>query len=309
MRDIPWADYDALCQAISYVVWRKATFEDMLKTELKDHKEILSVLSFDDTKPNTARLLVSILKDRPREYRDLTLRLMADMSSFTEFHDIEKCHDESSKQEMLDKAEKAVSHLQHVYQPYKEEMSKEVAIHDKAEKEKERREKEKQFAEALSALKTEFQILSRYEGSHQDRGLKFEQWLTNLLNLFGLNPRGPYNWTSDQIDGAFEFNTDSYILEAKWLRGPVARKEADIFKSKLERKNKNTLGLFISVNGFTSDFKDEYKERSDFITIDGSDLMAVLDGRISLTELLAAKKRHVSETGDCYYPATECIAE
>jgi hypothetical protein len=38
-----------------------------------------------------------------------------------------------------------------------------------------------------------------------------------------------------------------------------------------------------------------------------TDLMAVLDGRSALDELLRRKKRYADETGKCYFPASRML--
>lgn len=73
------------------------------------------------------------------------------------------------------------------------------------------------------------------------------------------------------------------------------------------RKAKNTLGLFISISGFTSGALEAYRERTPLIAMDGDDLFCVLDSRVRLDELLKRKKRYASETGSCYFPARQMI--
>ena len=51
----------------------------------------------------------------------------------------------------------------------------------------------------------------------------------------------------------------------------------------------------------------EYGASTPFITLEGGDLMAVLDERIPLDELLRRKKRHANETGECYFPASRML--
>jgi hypothetical protein len=75
--------------------------------------------------------------------------------------------------------------------------------------------------------------------------------------------------------------------------------------TKVRRKGKNAVGLFISVNGFTEAFKEAYKESTPFIMMDGADLYAVLDNRVRLDDLIRAKKRHANETGSCWLPASQ----
>lgn len=64
-----------------------------------------------------------------------------------------------------------------------------------------------------------------------------------------MEPRTSYSLEREQIDGSLTFNTDDYVLEAKWWTQPVGRSEGDVFAKKVERKGKNALGLFVSVSG------------------------------------------------------------
>lgn len=82
----------------------------------------------------------------------------------------------------------------------------------------------------------------------------------------------------------------------------------DVFKSKVERKGRNALGIFVSVNAFSSDALAQYGSSSPFVVFTGDDLFIVFDGRIGLDDLLRAKKRHVNETGDCNLPARRLLA-
>jgi hypothetical protein len=40
------------------------------------------------------------------------------------------------------------------------------------------------------------------------------------------------------------------------------------------------------------------------MTMDGADIICVLDQRARLDDLLRRKKRHANETGECYYPVS-----
>ena len=82
----------------------------------------------------------------------------------------------------------------------------------------------------------------------------------------------------------------------------------DIFASKVRRKGKNAVGLFISVNGFTEPFREAFRESTPFVAMDGADLYVVLDNRVRFDDLIRAKKRHANETGSCYLPATQVVS-
>ncbi|MFD9592265.1 restriction endonuclease [Kitasatospora sp. NPDC059973] len=111
------------------------------------------------------------------------------------------------------------------------------------------------------------------------------------------------------MDGSLSFDTDDYIVEAKWWKEPMEREHVDIFDAKVRRKGKNALGLYIAVNGFTAGAVREHDRRTSFVTMDGGDLYAVLEGRIPLDELLKRKKRYANETGNCYFPVYLALAD
>jgi Restriction endonuclease len=140
-------------------------------------------------------------------------------------------------------------------------------------------------------------------------GLDFQDFLDKLFTLFDMEPRLAYNLEHEQIDGSVSSDTDDYIIEARWWKGRVGRNDADVFDKKVDRKGKNALGIFVSMNGFSEGALETYSEETSFLAIDGADLMCVLDQRVRLDDLLRRKKRHANETGHCYFAATRMIAD
>lgn len=68
--------------------------------------------------------------------------------------------------------------------------------------------------------------------------------------LFDMEPRTAYVVGSQQIDGSLTFDTDDYLMEARWRTELTSRADVDASAEKVRRKGKNALGLFVSVNGF-----------------------------------------------------------
>ncbi|MCP9469535.1 MAG: restriction endonuclease [Nitrospira sp.] len=142
----------------------------------------------------------------------------------------------------------------------------------------------------------------------QKRGSRLEKVLKDLVQLFDLDPKASFRITGEQIDGAFSFEGTDYLLEAKWQREPIGAAELDGMAGKLSRKLDNALGLFLSINGYSEDaVKAHSSGRRLVILMDGSDLMAVLEGRIDLVQLLLRKRRHASETGNIYLRIHEIL--
>jgi hypothetical protein len=84
--------------------------------------------------------------------------------------------------------------------------------------------------------------------NRKERGRRFERFLNGLFDLFDLEPRLTYALEYEQIDGAFSFDTDDYIMEAKWTKDKTDIEDANHFAVKVSDKGKNALGLLVSVN-------------------------------------------------------------
>jgi hypothetical protein len=85
-------------------------------------------------------------------------------------------------------------------------------------------------------------------------------------------------------------------------------KELNDFRAKVESKAANVLGLCVAVNGFTDGAVAKHSTGSPLVLMNGEDLMAVLDGRIDLLDLLTRKRRHAAETGVPLLTASEILS-
>jgi hypothetical protein len=76
----------------------------------------------------------------------------------------------------------------------------------------------------------------------------------------------------------------------------------------VRRKLENTLGVFLSINGFSQDGVDAHSSGGAVvILLDGADLMGVLEERIDFVTLLLRKKRHAAQTGNIYLRLHEIL--
>jgi hypothetical protein len=70
-----------------------------------------------------------------------------------------------------------------------------------------------------------------------------------------------------------------------------------------------TFGLFIAFEGFEPTAVTKHGgRRSPLLLMDGGDLLAVLERRIDLGDLLRAKRRHASMTGEIYRTAAQVLS-
>ncbi|MFE2565944.1 restriction endonuclease [Streptomyces mirabilis] len=297
--------YLALVEALTFIFWNKGPFELYVRGMLQDHSELLARLDFGATKREVSGQLVKLLRANEARYLDLTVALMLDIAEMETFPNLTSQPDGDG---MVVKAKAAVAELKRWTTKQREVIAEHeahaVAIAESAKQAQDGR----AFAQAHEELKQRF-IVMHSAANPQQRGTEFEGFINELFALYDLEPRAAYVMEHEQIDGAFSFDTDHYVLEAKWCKDRIGRPLLDIFKANIERKGKNTLGLYISMSGFTSDALAVYSLSTPFITMDGVDFMAVLDQRIRLDELLRRKKRHASETGHCSLPVAKIFSE
>ncbi len=285
MKKISPAAYLALRDAIPAIVWNKRPFETFLRTALRDHSELLAGLNFTDTKRAVADGLVERLIADEHKYRDVTLLLMREISRLKRFPNLEQIKDPEDRKLRIAEAEAAVGLLSYIIKDYEADLAEAekqiAAIQARAAQAAALR----RFNDDLESVKSKFIELQKETDVHR-RGYAFESLLADVFLLYDLEPRLAYTIPLEQIDGSFTFDTDDYIIEARWRSAPADRGDGDIFASKVRRKGKNAVGLFISVNGFTEPFKEAYRESTPFVAMDGADLYAVLDNRVRLDDLI-----------------------
>jgi hypothetical protein len=297
--------YLALVEALTVIFWNKKPFQTYVRAMLRGHSELLPRLDFTATKREVSGQLVDLLRANEARYLDLTVALMLDIAAMETFPNLTSQVDADG---MVAKAKVAVAELKRWTAKQREVMAEHeehaATIAESAKKAEDGR----VFAQAHDDLRQRFLGMHTATNPHK-RGTEFESFINELFALYDLEPRASYVMEHEQIDGAFAFDTDHYVLEAKWWKDAIGRRELDVFKTNIERKGKNTLGLYVSMNGFTSDAVAVYSFSTPFITMDGLDFMAVLDQRIRLDELIRRKKRHASETGHCSLPVAEILSE
>ncbi len=109
-------------------------------------------------------------------------------------------------------------------------------------------------------------------------------------------PRG------EEIDGSFLLGARTFLLEAKWHSDDLPASQVYAFKGKVDGKLVGTIGVFISISGYSSDAVDALSlgKALNVILFDGNDFEAALfDG---FQKVLLAKLRYAAEEGAVYFP-------
>ena len=232
---------------------------------------------------------------------------MLEVASMQSFPGIELIKDKDDRELRLIEAKHAVARLREMTETYASDVSAQERIAAEQEVNRAQAEAQRRFGDEIHKLRERFLGLQN-STDQRARGIDFETLLSDLFRLFDMEPRLSYELEREQIDGSLSFDTDDYVVEARWRNSPTDRAAADVFAAKVRRKGKNALGLFVSISGFTQDAIAQYNESTPFLAVDGSDIYLVLDYRIRLDDMLKQKKRHANETGRCFLASADIIS-
>ncbi|HET7233693.1 MAG TPA: hypothetical protein VFJ16_27030 [Longimicrobium sp.] len=301
-RTIAPAAINALREALTCVYWYKSDLRSFLQNTISD-PAILARVNWEDYKRNIVATVVDYLaRDQATHQGDL-LRLMSEVVNIRDFSHLEKLEDGKAKAQSAKRAVAALDLLTKEHRDLEEEQKQAEARRQGKHEELLRT---KGVKDKLDSLQKEF--FGLLTERPQKRGYQLEKMLRDLFELFDLDPKASFRLVGEQIDGAFTFEGIDYLLEAKWQNELVSPHDLDAFSGKLTRKLENTLGLFLSINGFSEDgVRAHSTGRRLMLLMDGSDLMAVLEGRIDLVQLLLRKRRTAAQTGNIYVKIHEIL--
>lgn len=265
---------------------------------------LIAQLDWTAYKRNIVRQLVDTMSAKQEVYFEDLLNLIISTSEITDPAYLRKVDDGDQKYKDAVVALKA---LDQQVEPYRR-------LRDDADEGDRRREVErnkteiaKAVVEKIQEMRTEFySIVMQPE---QQRGYSLEKFLNRMFAVFDIDAKGPFKIIGQQIDGAFTFDGTEFLLEAKWQNTKTPIADLMIFAGKVRGKLDNTLGLFLSMNGYEGTAVSQGADgRPVMILMDGSDLSAVLESRIELPELIKRKRQHAARTGETFLGAYAIIA-
>lgn len=288
----------ALKDALSNIYWRKKELRQFIELTMENSAIISTIDWQENAKYESVSQLIDRLAARQDFYQTDLLKLLQEVSNMNDFSHL-KYWDE--KGDLTKRAKETVAKLREQTRGYFDTIEE---LNKAAERRQENLEKVKQtisFSEKLEGLKNVFFKVATNTNAQQ-RGFDLEKLLNELFHLYDLLPKASFKIIGEQIDGSFTFDNHDFILEAKWQKAPINAGDLYKFGGKISGKLKNTLGLFISLDGFSSECTETGSPvTKSMILMDGQDLMMVLDGRIRLNEMLFIKRRHASDTGEIYH--------
>lgn len=294
----------ALKEALCSVYWYKSDLKGFLQLCLAD-PAILGRISWDNVKRQIASDVVDFLVTNPSTHIGDLTKICYELCRLDNFSHLSALEDAQQK---IERARNAVAQLKALIEPHEDIRKEQEAIKRRQELAAAKIKSNAAIREKLCNLNLQYMNLLG-SANPQSRGFELEKLMYELFNLFDLDAKASFKNMGEQIDGAFSLDGTEYLFEAKWQKELVIKADLAVFSDKVRTKLENTLGLFLSINGFSSEGVTAHQAGGTAILLmDGSDLMAILEERIDFASLLLRKKRHAAQTGNIYLTYYQMIS-
>lgn len=294
-KRVSFAALDALREALALAWWYKPDLERFIRACVP-HAEVVARLSFGLRKREVAAELTELL-GADAKYTPTLLDMMRELCSLDDaFPHLARLEDGQLK---VAAARAAIQALRQQYEAHSGLVAGQATAIERRADARRHAESRRAMGDRLESLKTRFTAMIGID--RQRRAYELQAILRELFDLFDLDPKASFAISGEQIDGAFSFDGDDYLLEARWQQDPADPAALRDFAGKIDTKLKTTLGVFVSINGFTdAAVKNHSRRGANMFLLDGEDLFAILDDRARLPDVLLRKRRHASQTGDIY---------
>ena len=121
------------------------------------------------------------------------------------------------------------------------------------------------------------------------------------MDYFEIDNRRPYKIEGRQIDGSVTLEGTTYLVELKFTLNQSGALDIDSFKSKVVTKADNTMGIMISMSGYSSvAINEASRDRTPLLLLDFKHLYMLFTGSLRFSEMVARVRRHSSQTGQAY---------
>jgi hypothetical protein len=141
-------------------------------------------------------------------------------------------------------------------------------------------------------------LLKKYENmavssDHHRRGYDLQEILNDAFRASDIPTTRSFtrNNGGEQIDGAFKFDSWHYLVECRWRERLPDIRQLDGLSGQVSRAGRQTMGLFLSIEGWSINVPPLLKQNPDkgIILMDGFDLHCILSQQIELKSVLLHK--------------------
>ena len=285
--------YDALLKSF----WRKKVLKRFLR-RFGVRESVLAQLSESESKREWLDLIFPRLEET--ENGRLAIKKMAHaLGEQASFPDLEQWEDSAEK---VAAARQAIGRLKAYLARKKGEAKREQEARRGREESEARRHRVLRSKADLAKLRARLEALASRIGT-QKAGYEFQDWFYDLMDFAGVEHRRPYVSGDRQIDGSVTIDGTTYLVELKFTAEQASAPDVDTFYKKVVTKSDNTMGIMVSMAGYSSTAKKEASgDKSPLLLLDHRHLYVVLLETMEFVEVARRVRRHSSQTGEAYLP-------
>lgn len=279
--------------------WRKEALRKFLR-QTHVAESHLSTWSADESKRDFLDRTFAALQrtDKGKAVIGQMANFLAEQSTFP---DLRNWEDSAVK---IQDASKAVAELKTLIARQTEEVRSEREREESKARAREERTVAQRQRANISDLKQRLEDLAPKIGTAPG-GYAFQDWFYDFLTFSEVEHRRPYNTGGRQIDGSITVDGTTYLVELKFTAAQAGGPDIDIFRGKVESKADNTMGLFLSMAGYSSvAVKEASGKKSTLLLLDASHMYLILIGGMQCLDVVRRVRRHASQTGEAYLPTS-----
>ena len=283
--------YDAALKSF----WRKKALRKFLR-ECGISERFLSTWDESESKREFLDRLFDKLLESDKG-RSALLKISEFLMEQKTFPDLKNWEDSDKK---IKDAHDAVTKLRIYHKQQQEEIEKSIEK-EKIKKEFRKRQNEiTRTQQSLLKLNERLNELAKKLGT-QKAGYEFQDWFFDLLDFYEIVNRRPYVHKGRQIDGSITLEGTTYLVELKFTSEQAGANDIDSFYRKVTSKADNTMGIMVSISGYSSvAIQEASGERTPLLLMDHSHLYFVLSSTMDMKDLIERIRRHASQTGEAY---------
>lgn len=232
----------------------------------------------------------------------LVFEMARSLSEQTTFPDL--CNWEDSSQKIAD-ATKAVAELKAYLKAQDEEVRNEREREEAKARAREVRSRIQRSLTDKSKLQERLDALHPTVGTQQG-GYDFQDWFYDFLDFCEIQNRRPYVSNGRQIDGSLTHEGTTYLVELKFTSEQADATDIDSLRSKVDDKADNTMGIMVSISGYSSvAISGASGRQSKLLVLDATHLYLFLAGSLAFREIISRIRRHASQTAEAYLPVAK----
>ena len=278
--------------------WRKESLRKFLR---QSHvaESFLSTWSPDESKRDFLDRAFAALQKA-----DKGKAVIGEMAVFlaeqTTFPDLRNWEDSDLK---IQDATKAVAELKALIRKQTEEVRSEREREEVKQRAREERQAVQKAQTSISDLMQRLNELAPQMGTSPG-GYAFEAWFYDFMAFAEVEHRRPYVIDGRQIDGSITLDGTTYLVELKFTASQAGSEHIDVFRGKVESKADNTMGLFVSMAGYSSVAIEQASgKKTTLLLLDAPHMYMILTGGMQFVDVIRRVRRHASQTGQSFLAA------